>query len=313
MHKCDISGTNGLEYAFSPDQTGEGIGVLKSRLATSAAAMNALQFDCGKNIVLKTAAERLKESGYDLDAVRDEEIAAHIDWKLPGILIEKSALKSEDDYACLWDKCRITERDLAELEKALRAGEKILPVFNPGSVSQKELVDLLVRDAGIACGTECYGAENFDKLRKISPRMLPPDRNLKRMDWMERLYAFSEANKTGENPAEARPAITFTLDSNEATVLGKSPMELIRETLLGRRFVDPVSDVLRWRRQFDRCENGDYPDRRTQTMYPLYAYDNGRIATMSCYEHSLIFFLGDCLPDDRFDEIGARPVIASAK
>lgn len=313
MHKCDISGTNGLEYAFSTDQPGEEICLRKSRVMTSSAAMNALQFDCGKNLEFNYAAEHLKKIGYDLEAVRDEEIAAHRDWKLPGLLIEKGAVKSEDEYARIWDKCRITERDLAELEKALRAGDKILPVFNPGSVSQKELVDLLVRDKGIVCGTECYGADSFDKLRKIIPGMIPRDRELRRMNWMEKIYAFREANKIGENPAGMGPSITFTPDSLEPAIRGKTPIELIREIQAGRRFIDPVSDVLRWRRQFDRCENGNYPDRGAQTMYPLFVYDNGRIATMSCYEHSLIFFLGDCLPGDGYGEIGARPVIASAK
>jgi len=300
-----------MPFGHNEGEMTEGAVMAEARRFTADCALNALDFDNGRNVGFTKATEILKESGFDLEAAKKEEVDVHEKWGLIKAHKKNGIIRSKKSYERLWDKCRFSEQELAGLSDALKKGEKMMPVFNPGSFTLEELVGLLLKKKGIICGTECYGAQNYGQLREISLRKLASFDKLAQMDMFQRILAFREASLNSPDQGSANPSITFTPDTLAPGLCGKSPMELIYGR--DRRFIDPVSDILRWRRQYDRCKNGDYPDRNAVTMYPQHVYDNGRIATLSCYENSLIFFLGDCRPDDSWEGLGARSAIAMAE
>jgi len=212
----------------------------------------------------------------------------------------------------MWKNCRFSQKELDALIRELREGRKIMPIFNPGQIGYAELFNLLIRRPGIPFGTECHGFDHLGRFRRVDPGMMPYGGEFKGMDWIQRMQAYKEAYDGAEDIKNGKPSVVFTYDDKNPQICDKSPVILLEDIRNGAAFMDPFSDMIRWRRQYDRSEKGDYPDRTTQTMYPQYVYGNGRVPTMSCYEHELIFFLGDCLPDDRYQGLGARRAIARA-
>jgi hypothetical protein len=306
--------TNGIGLVKAEGEFGLNEAMRKRCRHTALAALNTIEFDGERRIGMGEAAQKLESAGYDLKAVMEEEMRIHRDWGFPRILKEEKVISSEKDYSALWDNCSFSAFGLDKLADAIRSGMSIAPVFYPGTFSRDELVDILVRGDGVPCGTECYGAGNGHAIRKMSASQVPSEREIAAMDLVEMLTRFREINLAVPVPAQLKPSITFTPDSVNPTECGKSPVQLLRETTKGKRYIDPISDILRWCRQYDRMKgDDDYPDRKAVTMYPDHVYDNGRIATLSCYEHNLIFLLGDCRPDSQWEGLGARPAIAYAE
>lgn len=260
------------------------------------------------------AAASLKNEGYDLEKERSATVALHEQCGIVQALAKKGVIRTEAQYGALFDQVRFSAVGIRDLIARLRHIHQIaqnhfqddprpyekrfealnydlLPIFNSGHLSYRELWALL-EPMGI--GTSSDEDDIFD-FREVAAKDIDTEA-LSGLDTNERddaekrrvmRIAFDKAPAYRQDG----PRLLFTSALMEEQ---KAPLELLTGASGGIRYIDPISDLIRFMTQFYRREEildtnsglddyefeGMYLDRRNTLYYPLHVLPSGRFLSL---------------------------------
>ncbi|MBA4337143.1 hypothetical protein C0416_05240 [bacterium] len=212
-----------------------------------------------KNLSFKDAAEVLKlETGFDLEAAREDAVKTHGRWGLIEALIEKGAIKNESEYSELLGEATISEKGLKGACDLIKVKARMLTAFDPGIMTPDELFEAIftvkqIGDPDLALYyTDTYAFKNLANIRKIHPENLPDLTKLMKMPDEGQVDAFKEAYNNGEPLKPTGPRLFFTHDCQNVTYTKTSAVEDMRSSVRGdMKFLDPMAGFLAARLRID--------------------------------------------------------------
>lgn len=262
-----------------------------------------------KQFAFAEAVPMLREANFDLETARNDAVQLHEKWGLVSALRNKGIVQNSDQYGALFDNVTFTFSGLRELTRRLKAGEKWLPLFNPGNLTYKEIWQVLIEDGGIRFDEGANPYKNIDELRKIDPIDIPDLINLHGKSRDVQLEAFQAAYQKAPVLGPGTPNILFTQDQIEVEYTGNSSTQGAQKVRGGSNFIDPVSDLIRWKTQLENT--AQHPDAKKWTQYPVYVFKNGKSADLiwNDFEDGGHLRLSSNFPDLKHGPLGPRSVL----
>lgn len=240
--------------------------------------------------------EALWSQGNEKDALKARMLFAEAD-KYPDDI---------DEYAALFEQHRFTRKGIYELIMRLQNGEDWMPVFNPGLLNYQELWQILIEGHGIPYWEDSNGFQAIERLKEVHPRQIPDIAILERMSAVDQKNAFRAAYELAPSKKTDQACIIFTPNNREISMTGKSATRHAQATVAGRQFIDPQSDLIRWRTQYEFT--GIKPDISSWTQYPTALFPDGNVPVLHWHVQSGLA-LHSINPGLSRTQLGVRPAL----
>jgi hypothetical protein len=89
-----------------------------------------------------------------------------------------------------------------------------------------------------------------------------------------------------EKQQKSVPKIIFTKNLRNTEINNVSVVHCLKQAVQGVKFIDPISDLIRWRTQYD-AENpwifSNLPDHKVGVIYPQLVNRNGAFLYFTCW------------------------------
>lgn len=271
------------------------------------AAGNVLEEGSDSKLNFNQVKNMLMGAGLDLEKERKRTVIRHYGWGLVKELRRKGMILNTDQYGGLFDNVKFTRKGIDELIQKLTAREKWIPVFNPGFFTYSELWKTIIAREKIQYWKNSYCMQHMDKMRMIGPESVPGLEGLHNAPAHEQKDAFIYAYNSAEEIKLAGPKIYFIRDIREVENTNKSAVQMLQAASRGVHYMDPGSDLIRWRTQFE--DTGQHPDLQKTTQYPFCVYPNGNVPYLYWVPVSGRLTLQNCEPAYSANTMGARQVL----
>lgn len=204
-------------------------------------------------------AVKLLEGKLDLEAARADAVKSHGRWGLVDALIKAGVIESAEQYGTLFDKVTINEADLKKVRESLERGEKMLPIFDAGTMNPDKLFDVLFTKGGLPHSTQGIAYEKLSTIRKIDPNDIPDLQSLCKQPLtvdgpsiLENRLAFKAAYEKAKPLEPTGSRVIFTPDEHESTHVDTSATEeMFASAKSAIKLMDPNADFIRFRTQID--------------------------------------------------------------
>ena len=224
----------------------------------------------------------LKKANFDLEKERNKAVKQHSEWGLIDALKAKDMVLNEDQYREIFDKVTFTMGGLNDFVLALNRGEDWMPVFNPGGLSRLELLQLITKRKGKGIGypvDDDTGPFHEIESQKMLDFINGPG------GWEANIPEFQKWFDQ-EQQQKSVPKIIFTKNQRNTEINNVSVVHCLKQAVSGVEFIDPVSDLIRWRTQFDAKNPwlfSKFPNHKVGVIYPRFVNRNGAFLFFVCW------------------------------